>query len=330
MMMPVTGLEALTAPERARVIYSNARAELSNRLWQAAIGSVESDGVNQQAPCRHGSEMTLMPMSARLDPSQPGTLPHAFAPPPPTDVADKANPLPAPAAKVNVTADATGNPAALGPNAAHAAALQRAAERSGLPPATLAAVVDAEAAKRPDGRWNLMSRNPRSSAAGLGQFLSGTWVGMAEQPGNYLNDLARKNGWLDGNNRVLSGARGPLLALRYNAEASINSIADYAQRNIRLIRNAGIQTPDNAISMAQLAYLGHHLGPGDAIRYLKGGLSESRAAHLLKAQIGTDQASHRINRAGDATTAHRNWLSSFVARNIRPDRFSGIGQVNDA
>ncbi|GGB74534.1 hypothetical protein GCM10010833_32190 [Blastomonas aquatica] len=333
--MPVTGLEALPPAERARVIYSHARAELSDRLWQAAIGRVESNGFNQPSPCRHGGEMDLMALVAPSVPSPPGAGPamsavSAPSPAPlPTVFAPDRIALPA-----TVDLDGPGRgiagPAALGANAAHAATLQRAAERSGLPPAALAAIVDAEAAKRPDGSWNLMSRNPRSSAAGLGQFLSGTWIGMAEQPGNWLHDLAQQKRWLGSDNRVLPAARGPLLALRYNAEASIHSIADYAQSNIRQIRNAGIRTAESPQSMAQLAYLGHHLGPGDAIRYLKGGLSENRAAHLLRAQIGHDQASHRINRAGDATTAHRNWLNGFVTRNVRPDRFSGIGQMDGA
>lgn len=337
--MPNLGLEALSPAERARVIYTHARAEMSNRLWQAAIGRVESEpnpGAGLQSPCNHAGEANLMALIAQLNQSQPGVAnavaPAAIAPPPAMpspDAAGDAETLPAAGAFTPV-ANGAAEPVALGANSAHAAALQRAAARSGMPPAALAAIVDAEAAKRPDGSWNLMSRNPRSSAAGLGQFLSGTWIGMAEQPGTWLNEVARQKNWLGSDNRVRTSARGPLLALRYNAEASINSTADYAQSNIRQIRKAGIRTADSPQAMAQLAYLGHHLGPGDAIRYLKGGLSENRAAHLLKAQIGTDQASSRISRAGDAATAHRNWLNSYVARNVRPDRFNGIGEMTGA
>ena len=46
------------------------------------------------------------------------------------------------------------------------------------------------------GRWQVMSRNPRSSAAGLGQFLSGTWIGEAQRKGTYLNEVARTRGWI--------------------------------------------------------------------------------------------------------------------------------------
>ena len=151
---------------------------------------------------------------------------------------------------------------------------------------------------------------------------------MAQKPGNWLHDVAREKGWLDQSGRVTPAARGSLLALRYDAQASINSIADYARSNIATIRKAGVATGDTPQALARIAYLGHHLGPGDAIRFLKGGLGQSRAAHLLKAQIGSTPAIERIGRIGDATAAHREWLNGYIARKIRPDRFAGVAQSN--
>ncbi|MEC8179941.1 MAG: peptidoglycan-binding protein, partial [Pseudomonadota bacterium] len=119
---------------------------------------------------------------------------------------------PSPSSPVIKESSASGPLGSLGANSGYAATLQRAAERSGLPATTLAAIVDAEAAKRPDGSWNLMSRNPRSSAAGLGQFLSGTWIGMAQKPGTWLYDVAQQKGWLTESGRVAPAARGSLLA----------------------------------------------------------------------------------------------------------------------
>ena len=338
--MQIGGLESLTPQERARVIYTQARTEMTDRLWQAAIGNAQDRGAGGEAPCRHDAMMMPTGMAALLGTGQQSggfsgaadLLSALQATSEPTTLTEiPATSLPAATVDRPIigavpgldAGDRIGALASLGPNAGHAATLQQAAERSGLPASTLAAIIDAEAAKRPDGSWNLRSRNPRSSAAGLGQFLSGTWIGMAQQPGNWLHDVARAKGWLDQRGQVSASARGPLLALRYDATASINSIADYARSNIDTIRKAGIKTGDNPDALAKVAYLGHHLGPGDAIRFLKDGLGERRATRLLKAQIGSAPALERIARTGDATAAHRDWLNTYIARKIRPDRFAG-------
>jgi len=345
--MQPAGLESLSPQDRARVIYTQARSEMTDRLWQAAIGNAQDDRSGGQAPCHHTGMGLPMEMMALLGTG--GKLPaiggddadaltkmvDAFvaAPSKPAPGTDNfATTGPARPSRSITGSGIAGSPimgplSSLGANSRFAGALQQAAERSGLPAPALAAIVDAEAAKRPDGSWNLMSRNPRSSAAGLGQFLSGTWIGMAQQPGNWLYDTAMQKGWLTESGRVKSSARGSLLALRYDAEASINSIADYARSNIAVIRKAGVAAGEDAQALARLAYLGHHLGPGDAIRYLKGGLGDSRAAHLLKAQIGSAPALDRIARTGDASAAHRDWLDSYIARKIRPDRFAGLPKM---
>ncbi len=351
------GLESLSPQDRARVIYTQARSEMNARLWQAAIGNAQDDRSGMQAPCRHGATMLPMGMMDLLGTGQDagalsgllGAIPSATG-----KTGAEIETGRAPVARPEVRIDAiiptvtkpglgfevpstagpapkgiyaTGPLGSLGANSRYAGTLQQAAERSGLPATTLAAIVDAEAAKRPDGSWNLMSRNPRSSAAGLGQFLSGTWIGMAQTPGNWLHDVARQKGWLNQSGRVDPAARGSLLALRYDATASINSIADYARSNIATIRRAGVATGDDPQGLARIAYLGHHLGPGDAIRFLKGGLGESRATVLLKAQIGSTPAMQRIARTGDAAAAHREWLNGYIAKKIRPDRFAGLAQT---
>lgn len=325
--MQSIGLDTLSPAQRARVIYTQARSEMNERLWQAAIGGQQDARFDAQTSCRHGAGLPAMGTFAPLVSGHPIGRPVPVPVPDAPFVAKAprtlaSGPLTAAVAAVVGTWQPTGILSGLGANSAHATALHRAAERSAIPAPALAAIVDAEAAKRPDGSWNLLSRNPRSSAAGLGQFLSGTWIGMAEQKGNWLHDLAGQKGWLDAKSRVRPESKGSLLALRYDAEASINTTADYARSNIDMIRKAGIRTSDDPQTMAKLAYLGHHLGPGDAIRYLNGGLSERRAAHLLKAQIGSGRAAESISRTGDAAVAHRNWLNGYVTRNIRPDRFA--------
>lgn len=317
-------LAGLNPTARARLIYSQARSEVSDRLWQAAIGEPDRAGENGADPLANGKLVTLDSLLASLTsgklssidgatgqfPLPPVYGPHTAAAPGSSE--DLVLPIDRPAEPIS----------GLGINSTYAGTLERAAERSGVPSSALAAIIDAEAAKRSDGSWNLFSRNPRSSAAGLGQFLSGTWIDMAEREGNWLHDVARENGWLDERGRVNSTAKGSLLALRYDAEASINTIADYARSNIEQIRNAGLRTGDGPAALAKLAYLGHHLGPGDAIRFLAGGLSDRRAASLLQAQIGAGRAADRIDEAGSAADAHRRWLNGFMSSHVRPDRFT--------
>jgi hypothetical protein len=191
----------------------------------------------------------------------------------------------------------------------------------GGPSAALASIVHAEAAKGSDGRWLPYSRNPRSSAAGLGQFLSGTWRGEAEREGTWLNQVARQRGWLGDTGKVKGAHRADLLALRYDPEAAIQATADYAKDNLNALRRAGVGIGEGAQAVAQAAYLGHHLGRGDAIRFLRDGLDPGRARTLLNAQVGSGSANRRIAESGNAATAHRAWLLDYVGRNIRPDRF---------
>jgi hypothetical protein len=120
---------------------------------------------------------------------------------------------------------------------------------------------------------------------------------------------------------VARGARSELLALRYDPGASIQATADYARGNLDRLRRAGVAVGDSMEGVAHAAYLGHHLGVGDAIKFMKGGLDASRARLLLSAQVGAAAAGQRIAAAGDATDAHRAWLLNYVGRNVRPARF---------
>lgn len=302
-MIDRINFSAMAPAKRADVLLSAAHSDLARNLWRAALG--DADGATEANP-------TPGPRPSGFDNLMALLLPERAAPPQPgTNAA-----APAPAVH-----DGTG--LTLGANAAHAPALQAAAARTGVPAPALAAIIDAEAAKGPDGSWRILSRNPRSSAAGLGQFLSSTWVGEAERAGTWLNARARAQGWIDANGRVLPAARSALLHLRYDAEAAVEATADYAANSLKGLRRAGVAVGDSVEAIARSAYLGHHLGLGDATRFLKSGLSEARARTLLGAQIGISAAVSRIAEAGDAAAAHRDWLSGYLDRKIRPGRFAG-------
>ena len=296
---PSSALAPLPPSVRADLLYRAARFELDNRLWQAALGGSDRSPPEAVAGVPSGGLL-------RLD-----TLIEALA------AEERLRPTLAPESPP--LADPSG-PLDLGVNQPLAPALERAAARTGLQPAMLASIVDAEAARRRDGSGDPTSRNPRSSAAGLGQVLSGTWLDEARRQGSWLNTTAQARGWLGQDGSVRPEARGAVLALRADPAASIEAIADHAAANLRSLRARGI-APDDGPGTARAAYLAHHLGLGDTMRYLGAGLGERRAGHLLAAQVGSAAAERRIAAAGSATSAHRAWLDSYVDKRIQPNRF---------
>lgn len=328
-MIAATGMPGLNPTQKAQVIYAHARSEMAGRLWRAALGSDDTGAKtvlnDSNLPMSLESLLSLLEERTGEAPSRPA---QTASPAPERERASAEAPVrwQGQGQGTQEETASSGGPRGYGPNAAYVGTLRAAAQRTGLPVAALATIVHAEAAKGADGRWLPYSRNPRSSAAGLGQFLSGTWRGEAEREGTWLNTVARQQGWLNERGKVKGENKAALLALRYDPAAAIQATADYAKANLDSLRNAGVSLGEGgksgAQALAQAAYLGHHLGRGDAIRFLKGGLDQDRARTLLNAQIGSVNASRRIAASGCATSAHRAWLLDYIGRNIRPERFS--------
>lgn len=333
--MIVSGdLSRLPPAEKAAMIYAEAHADVASRLWRAALGNDSGgsggDGVANRVTAVDSSDLDLDALLSLLAPRVPARP----AAPEPADSGPAgsspvgSSPIPAalppcvPGAAGSGPGSGPGRVGGLGPNDRYGDILMAAARRTGIPAAALAAIVDAEAGKACDGSWKTTSRNPRSSAAGLGQFLGGTWQGEAERAGTWLHGIASAQGWLSKDGRVLPEARAALLALRYDPGTSINATADYARRSMTQLRQAGIAIGDDVTTVARAAYLGHHLGAADAVRFLKGGLGSRRARLLLDAQVGSAAAGRRIARVGDAASAHRSWLLDFVDRHVTPGRFA--------
>jgi hypothetical protein len=298
-------LAALPPAERTELIYRAARAGLDQQLWQAALGrsalppaaAQPASGLPAHGPLKLDALVEALSAEDRLAPRLT-SIPPAPAPP----------------------ASSTPGSLRLGPNASFQPLLEQAARRTSLDPGLLAAIIDAEAARRPDGSWNPASRNPRSSASGLGQFLTGTWLDEARRPGSWLAGEAAARGWTNAGGALREGARSALLDLRFDPRASIEAIADHAAANLKRLRAAGVQA-DSLPDQARAAYLAHHLGIGDALRFLGGGLPEGRASRLLAAQVGEVAARRRITETGSAAAAHRTWLLAYVDRRIQPSRF---------
>lgn len=346
----------LNPAQKARIIMAEAQADLQKQLWQAALGGADGHdkngadtalgagifgtgggalGLGSDCGCTHGGGLAsnllggllnqlpggsdIEALKAQLGIGSTGPASQFQSLLGGEAVTDGFDPDAIGGFELNVK----GLSEALGANGKYAGLLTAAAERTGLESGTLAAIIDAEAGTKSDGSWNTHARNPRSSAAGLGQFLSGTWVDLAQTKGTHLNELAAGNGWLADNGRVKGAARTQLLATRYDAGTSINAIADYSRINLDRLERQGIDTGSEA-RKGRVAYIAHHLGPGDAARFLKnGGLDEGRARMLLAAQIGTGKASQRIASAGSASSAHQQWLEGFVARKVDVSRYQG-------
>jgi hypothetical protein len=281
-MTRIDDLSRLGPSSRAEVINSLAKAQAMDRLWQLAIGTSDQQG---------GAPL-MRPVMPTLYINAPEEIQEAPAISPPETVQSE------------------------GYGGLYAPALSAASARTGVPAPAISAIIDAEAARTPTGEWNPLSRNPRSSAAGLGQFLASTWVSEAERHGTWLNVEAVRNGWLE-KGKVRAGSRSELLAMRYEPRASIEATADFAAMTLAGLRAADLSTGGNVTEIARQAYVGHHLGLGDAIRFLKTGLSEARSRQLLAAQIGTSASNARIEAQGSAAVAHRAWFEDFVSRRIR-------------
>lgn len=319
MTLPID-MTRMTPQQRAATLLSAARSDLSGRLWSAALGSTTARSSSPvgtlPGDAATSSGTSPLPRTA-LDSLLDRLLAAEGALAPPAAEATGAV-APPPETASSESAPLSG----LGANTRYADTLQAAATRVGIPAPALAAIIDAEAARNRDGSWNPLSRNSRSSAAGLGQFLSGTWLDMARTPGTWLNAQAKARGLVDSAGHIAQSARADLLAMRYDPAASIQAIADYAHGNIARLRKSGIAIGDQAQDVAQAAYIGHHLGPGDALRFYRGTISPTRARVLLTAQIGSTRAAQKIAATGNAAGAHRTWLLGHIARHIDTGRYA--------
>ncbi|MGQ0589604.1 MAG: LysM peptidoglycan-binding domain-containing protein [Sphingosinicella sp.] len=257
----------------------------------------------------------------RIRPGQVLKIPGApaAAPPPPTPSPPPPRPAPAPA-------PAPRNPyapenLALGVNAIFQTAILEAAQRTGMPPQTVAAIINAEAAKKRNGEWNPDSKAGTSSASGLTQFLDATWLGEAKRGGGLLNAEAKALGLVSAANAVVRSAE--LLGKRFDPRLSILAGADFARNNLAAMRAVGLigGTVDPA-GLAKLAYVAHHEGPSRAIRVLKGDMGYVTDA-LFRANV-VDAARRQtfINRAGgNKGLGYRIWLTEYTDTNIDVCKF---------
>lgn len=252
-----------------------------------------------------------------------------------------------------------------------------ASERSGIIPQCIAAVISAEAAKYAGGVWKPTSvcksgtdpktniTSYKSSAAGMTQFLNGSWMSETFREGTYLYDKATEQGLiadkpvLDINGLEVKNKKGEVkyekkfevspnewrnlkelrkqrlitgvtpyprkatyavqkwLDLRFKPEYAIMAAVDYGVANLASLENAGYNIDGlNDAEKAKLIYLTHHLGLGDAMLFIKNKISEDKASHLLKAQVGVRSALKIYLSVGSYVQAHRVWLKDYIDKHI--------------
>lgn len=123
-----------------------------------------------------------------------------------------------------------------------------------------------------------------------------------------------------------------LLDLRFEPEYAINAAVDYVLYNFVALRKAGYNVDGLSDGeKAKMGYLGHHLGPSDAKRYINERITEESAKHLLTQQVGEgaaavlakikDKKDGKGNDTYSYQAAHRQWLNSYVNKKIVFQKF---------
>ena len=216
--MSIDALASLSPQARARLISLDAHNMISASLWRAALASSPGGGEagrieNFGGTASLAAGLHLAAMGVLPGPEQRVPSLQSFPYPAPV------SPAAAAPARVSGGYAETDTPMRAIPHHAHSSSFESASRRSGVPAASLAAIIDAEAAETKDGNWDPHSRNPRSSAAGLGQFLKGTW-GCARRKARQLAERNRESAWLAEcrRSRSISGSFQKLLSLRFDAK----------------------------------------------------------------------------------------------------------------
>jgi len=218
----------------------------------------------------------------------------------------------------------------LGPNEVYRGFLIEAETRTEIDAAAIAALINAEAAKLPNGQWNKDSKAGTSSAAGLTQFLDSTWLGEAKKAQTLLNECCRKKGLVTAANAIVSGREAELLALRFDPRLSIVGAAEYGLFNLNALIKADLVDDEMGDDeKARFIYLAHHEGLGGAQAFLKG--TKAYSFSDLVTQVGQSKAQALVNTAnGDSTLAYRTWLNGYLDRNIQPSRFRKSPEIGPA
>lgn len=97
---------------------------------------------------------------------------------------------------------------------------------------------------------------------------------------------------------------------------------DYGLYNLAKLQAAGYNVESlNDAEKAKIFYLTHHLGLGDAKRFIRKTVTEENAHKLLVAQVGAKKAAKSVKGYGSYVQGHRVWLSDYINNNINLQNF---------
>jgi len=98
---------------------------------------------------------------------------------------------------------------------------------------------------------------------------------------------------------------------------------DYGLYNLAQLQAAGYSVDTlNDAEKAKIFYLTHHLGLGDAKRFIRKTITEESAHKLLVAQIGAKNAASKASKNSNSyVKGHRAWLCKYIDDNIQLDKF---------
>lgn len=189
-----------------------------------------------------------------------------------------------------------------------------AADRHGLTPQALAALVDAEAAKK-KGVWQERSNEGYPKRAqGLAQFFPAAWKDVFNYSDSLLHADCQKLSETD------------RLKKRHEAKYAIDGAAAYATLNLKNFeKRTNYQVAQlSAEDKAKVAYFLHHEGLTGALRLLGFGkaMDNDDVTARLVGQVGEEKASELIDRYdGDAKAAYKNWLFGYTDAKINVNNF---------
>ena len=273
-------------------------------------------------------EVHIKPQGPLPKPSQPGGEPKPFVK---ETRVEGGTPLHA-AAAIFTEANLLLSPA----NEKYRKLIITSAERYGFTPQALTALIDAEADKSKNG-WKADSVNKATGAAGLTQFLRGTWLEMVAEPRSLMNQRLQnehKIGKIAGKRDsdgvyclYVNGRNGSakeeklddtlvpvVLSWRFIPEYSIDTAALYGKINLEKLTKRGLDIDSLAPEdLAKVMYLAHHEGAGGAAAVMKGKLQTKTAERNLPKQIGQSEAAKLITRFNDkAEEAYTYWLYELL------------------